>query len=533
MGFVFCFFCFPSIAMACTSILVTKGASKTGATMISYSCDSEFHPHLRLKPAADHLPGTTVKVGNKYGKKGEIPQAAHTYRTVGLMNQHQLAIGETTFGGRKELLNKEGLLHYSQLIRLVSQRAKTARQAIDVLVDLVEKYGYGSTGESFSIADKNEIWIMEMVGPGPAGKGALWVAIRLPDGSVAAHANMSRIHYFPLNDPENARYAKNVISFAVQRGYYDPGRDGRFSFSKAYNPPSHEQVKYSDRRVWSIFRRIAPSLALSPDRSSHKKGLEPYPLYIKPDKKLDVRDVIALHRDHYEGTPFDMTRDQVAGPFGSPDRYRPMKFHVDGKTYSWERPIATQQTAFVYVSESRAHVSDVVGGVNWYGLDNPYTNFFVPLYTSISRLPESYEIGELKRFSRDSAWWALNLVANYTNLRYRYMIKDVQKVQQEIEDLAFDLQPAIEKVAMALARTQPSLVSKFLTKYCVENAEMNVRRWWKLSEHLITKYNDGYIQNAKGRPEEVGYPQPWLKKETDKNGDRMRLEKASDDQGER
>jgi dipeptidase len=517
---------------ACTSVLVTKGASEDGSTMISYSCDGEFHPHIRMIPAADHKPGSMVEVRDWRGLKGKIPQVPHTYKVLGLMNEHQLAIGETTFEGRLELRNPDGMFHYYALMLFALQRARTAREAVTVMTDLVEKYGYASEGESISIADKEEVWLLEIVGTGKGGKGAVWVAVRIPDGMVCAHANMSRIREFPLDDPENVRYSKNVISFAKEKGYYNP-KDGKpFSFSHAYNPPTQEQVRYSARRVWSIFRRTAPSLHLSPDYSSYKKNAKPYPLYIKPDRKLSVRDVIALHRDHYEGTEFDMTKDVTAGPFGAPDRWRPMKWEVEGKTYAWERPISTQQAGFVHVTQSRSHIPDQIGGVYWYGLDNPYTNFFVPFYTSITKFPESYTRGTLRQFSRDSAWWAFNFVANYANLRWSYMIKDIQKVQKEIEDMTFQLQPVIETAALELLKKNPQLVKTYLTNHCVVNAEANIKKWWQLADFLVTKYNDGYIKNEKGRPQEIGYPGKWLKKEVKANPKKKLLKQERKGKGE-
>ncbi len=525
-------FTFSEYLNSCTSVLVSKGASKNGAPMISYSCDGEFHPIPRIIPAADHKPGEMEIIRSWTGIKGKIPQVPHTYKVVGLMNEFQLAIGETTFDGRKELINKEGLFHYYPLMMLTLRRAKTAREAIKIMADLVDKYGYASSGESISIADKEEAWLFEIVGPGAGGKGAIWVAVRIPDGYVSATANMSRIREFPLNDPDKAVYSKNVISYAVKKGYYNPESKKPFSFSAAYNPPTEEQVRYSARRIWSIFRRIAPSMNLSPDYSSYKKKDKPYSLYIKPDKKLIVRDVIALHRDHYEGTEFDMTKDITSGPFGAPDRWRPMKWEVNGEKYAWERPISTQQAGFVFVSESRAYISDKIGGVYWYGLDNPYTNFFIPLYTSITKLPKSFKTGKLSKYTRDSAWWAFNFVANYANLRWSYMIKDIQKVQKEIEDLEFSLQPEIENMAKNLLKKNPELTSKFLTKYCSDNAESNFRKWLDLGDLLITKYNDGYIQNEKHRAKEIGYPEKWLKKEIKKNKKRMKVKEERGDDRE-
>lgn len=502
---------------ACTSVLVTKGASVDGSTMISYSCDGEFHPRPRILPAADYKSGEMVEIKSWVNVKGKIPQVAHTYKVVGLVNEHQLALGETTSGGRSELVNEEGMFDYYSLMLFALQRAKTAREAIDVMTSLVEEYGYASEGESISIADKEEVWLFEIFGLGKGNKGAVWVAVRIPDGKICTTANMARIGEFPLNDPDNCRYSKNVISFAIEKGYYNPKSKIPFNFTHAYNPPTEEQTRYSLRRVWSIFRRVAPSLNLSPDYSSSKKNAKPYDLYITPDHKLSVRDVIALHRDHYEGTEFDMTKDVTAGPFGAPDRWRPMTWQVEGKKYGWERPIATQQAGFVFISQSRADVPDEIGGINWFGFDNPYTNVFVPFYTSITEFPPCFTTGTLQQFTRDSAWWAFNFVANYANLRWNYMIKDIQKVQKEAEDLEFNLQPAIEATAKTLLKSNPQLVGTYLTNYCTTNAETVIKKWWRLADFLVTHYNDGYIQNEKGRPEEVGYPEFWLKNEVKVN----------------
>ncbi|MBN2346799.1 MAG: C69 family dipeptidase [Candidatus Aminicenantes bacterium] len=517
---------------SCTSILVSKGASKNAGCIITYSCDGEFHPRLRIIPAEDYPADAVVEIRGRQGLKGTIPQVAHTYKVLGLMNEFQLAIGETTFDGRLELVNPDGLLHYFQLMTLALQRAKTAREAIRVMADLVDRHGYFSSGESFSIADKEEAWIMEMIGTGKGGKGAVWVALRLPDGFISAHANMARIGEFPLDDPENCLYAPNVVSFAVERGFYDPKAGKPFSFTLAYCPPSEEQVKYSARRVWSIFRRAAPGLGLSPDFSSSVRGAKPYPLWIRPERPLGVRDVIALHRDHYEGTPFDMSRDLSAGPFAMPDRWRPIKWKVGGRAYSWERPISTQQVGFMFASESRTDLPDGVGGVFWYGMDNPYTNFFIPLYTSISDLPAAYASGSMEAFSRDSAWWTFNFVANFANLRYSDMIQDIQTVQREIEDLEFALQPAVEGAARQLLAGDPALAAAYLTRYCVSNGQMNQERWWKLAETLIAKYNDGYVRDENGRPREVGYPEEWLRQELKENPKKFRIRSERKGEGE-
>ncbi len=503
---------FLPVARPCTSILVTRGASKDGSVIITYSCDGEFHPHLRYSPAMDHEPGSFYEIKEWSGKVlGKIPQPPHTYAVVGLMNEHQVAIGETTFDGRMELQNPKGLLHYWTLMRLSLQRAKTAREALQVITDLVDEYGYRSTGESISIADKEEAWLLEIIGPGPGGKGALWVAVKIPDGTICCTANRARIGSFPLNDPENCLYAEGVISFAVERGYFDPNAGRPFSFCDAYCPATPQRLRYTEARVWSIFRRAAPSLNLSADFHRGKRGADRYPLWIKPDRKLDVKDVFGLMRDHYEGTPFDMTQGVDAGPFGTPNRWRPMTFSIDEKEYSWERPVSTQQAGFSHVTQSRAWLPDPIGGVYWYGVDDPYTTCYIPLYCGIDALPESYTTGSLNRFSWDSAWWVFNFVANFANVKYRYMVKDIRKVQAELEGHFFALQPAVEKTALALAETDPALMTRYLTDYCVTHGEMVKERWRALGEYLITRYNDGYVQDENGRPQEVGYPESWLR----------------------
>ena len=511
-----------TLASACTNILVTKGASKDGSVMITYSCDGEFVPHPQIIPAADHQPGDSLefRIGNKIVK---IPQPLHTYKVVGLMNEHQLVIGETTFSGRQELINPQGLFHYWTLMRLALQRAKTAREAIKVITDLVQKYGYRSSGESISIADPNEAWILEIIGPGPGGHGAEWVALKIPDGYISCHANKARISTFPLNDPENCLYSKNVISFAIQKGYYDPKSGRPFRFNDAYCPDTPRNRRYSDMRVWSIFRRAAPSRHFSADYARGDLKAKPYPLWIKPDHKLSVADVFSLMRDHYEATPFDMTKGIDAGPYGSPNRWRPISWKVDSVEYAWERPISTQQTGFSYVSQSRSWLPDGIGGLLWYGLDDTYTSCYMPVYCSIDRFAAPLETGTLKQFSWDSAWWIFNLVANYANLKYHYMVKDIQKVQKELESEFLTLQPSIEKTAMLLAKQNPGLMESYLTDYSVAQQNKVFNRWKELAGYLITKYNDGYVQEKPGRPSEKGYPQSWLRRVVNEKGEQYRL----------
>jgi len=440
-----------------------------------------------------------------------------------LINQHQLVIGETTFGGREELRNPDGLFHYWDLMELALQRAKTAREAIKVMTDLVADYGYRSSGESFSIADTKETWILEMIGPDSGGVGAEWVALRVPDGYISCHANKARIGEFPLDDPENCLYSDNVISFAVEKGYYDPASGEPFRFCDAYCPATPENQRYAGARVWSIFSRAAPSKNLSPAYHRAAEGAKPYPLWIKPDKKLSVVDVFALMRDHYEGTDYDMTRGIDAGPYGCPNRWRPMTWMIDSIEYAWERPISTQQTAFSFVSQSRSWLPDAVGGVYWYGVDDTYTTCYVPLYCGIDAIPRSFTVGSLRKFSWESAWWVFNFVANFASLKYSYMLPEILAVQSNIEGTFLKLQPEVEKTAVALSESDPELMTRYLTDYSVSQGEMIVIKWRELGEYLMTKYNDGYVKDEEGRPQEKGYPETWLREVLKSRSNQFRL----------
>jgi dipeptidase len=492
--------------------------------MITYTCDGEFHPHLEYTPAADYEPGDSLEIVKWGGEVlGKIAQVEHTYAVVGMMNEHQLAIGETTFDGRTELRNPDGLLHYWDLMELALLRAKTARQAVDVITGLVAQYGYRSTGESISIADPNEAWILEIIGPGPAGEGAEWVAVRVPDGHISAHANKARIGEFPLDDPDNCVYSDNVISFAVEKGYYDPDSGEPFKFCDVYCPPTPFNLKVCEARVWRLFRRAAPSQEFSSDYHRAVPGAEPYPLWIKPDKKLSVQDVFDLMRDHYEGTEFDMTRGVDAGPYGSPYRWRPLKWAMDSVEYCWERAISTQQTGFSIVSQSRSSLPDPVGGVLWWGVDDTYMTCYVPLYCGIDAVPESFAVGKLSEFSWESAWWVFNFVSNYANLAYSHMMPEIQAVQSELEGGCLAEQKVIDETAVKLYKSDREQMVRYLTNYSVATGERVVNRWRQLGEHLITKYNDGYKKNDEGRPKDKGYPERWYRRVLDENGDELRL----------
>jgi dipeptidase len=504
-------------ARACTSILVTRGASADGSVMITYACDlAGLYNELPLIPAADHKPGEMIDIAPRGPQDkrppGKIPQVPHTYKVLGYMNEHQLAIAETTFGGRTELQNPLGLMDCEPLMIYALQRARTAREAIKVMTELAEKYGYGDVGESFSIGDTQEAWILEMVGAGPGGKAAVWAAVRVPDGQVSCTANSSRIGEIARNDPANCLHSENVQSFAESRGWYDAKSGQPFRFCNAYFPPTPLSRRICDTRIWSILRRVAPSQHLSPDYHRSKPGAVPYPLWLPPDAKLTVADVIALTRDHYEGTEFDMTRGLDAGPYGLPGRWRPLLWKVDGVDYAWERPISTQQTGFNFLSQSRSWLPDPIGGVYWYGVDDSYTTCFVPFYCCVDSLPKCFTTGSNRKFSLDSAWWVFNIVSNYAYLKWSAMVPEIQACQKDLESNFLALQPAVEKTALELHKTSPNLMTRYLTDYSTMHAEQTVARWRQLAEHLIVKYNDGYVRDVNGQYPEVGYPEAWLRR---------------------
>jgi dipeptidase len=501
-------------AQACTSIIVTRSASRDGSIMVTYSADAPFMPRLLRVPGGAHAPGSMVDVRGWEDDedRGQVPQVAQTYTVVGLMNEHQLSLGETTTGGRKELHDPKGRLDYDALMVLVLQRAKTAREAIALVDSLCREYGFGSTGETFSIADKNEAWIMELIGKGPGAKGIVWVAAKVPDGCITAHANMSRITTFPLDDPDNWLYAPDVVTFAIEKGYYKTDSGKPFSYRDAYHPNQSASVRRACQgRVWSVYRRSAPSLNLSDAYFRGADDAEDYPLFIKPDQPLALHDVMGLMRDHYEGTPYDMTKGPDAGPFCSPLRVRDLAFKVDGEDYMWERPISTQQAGFVIVNQGRKDLPDAVGGVTWFTPDEASTSCFTPLYCAIDALPTSYTTGTYKKFSWDSAWWVTNRVSNLTYDRWSRVYPDVQKAQADQEAALLKMQPIIEETAAKLAAADPSLARSFLTNYSISTAEAVFRRWQDLAQSILTQNVDGYTKDDKGRPKAAGYSDEWLR----------------------
>ncbi|MDR3682790.1 MAG: C69 family dipeptidase, partial [Geothrix sp.] len=455
---------------------------------------------------------------------GRIKEAPVTYNRVGNMNEFQVVIGETTYGGRKELQEPAGIVDYGSLMYTALERAKTAREAIQIMGDLVTEYGYASEGESISVGDPNEAWIFDIIGKGKGKKGAVWVAVKLPDGTISAHANHSRISQFPLNDPKNCVYSKDVISFARANGWYK-GEDKDFSFNETYAPADFGALRFCEGRVWSVFNRAAPSLKIPIDYAKGTPGAKPMPLFITPDHKLGVHDVMELMRDHFEGTDLDMTKDVGAGPYHAPYRWRPMEWKVDGKDYLHERAISTQQTGWSYVSQSRGNMPNAIGGVLWFGVDDTYSTVYVPQYCANLAVPHSFAegTGTWNEFSWDSAFWTFNFVANYAYSRYDDMIVDIQKVQRELEGNFLSQQAGVEEHALALYKQSPLMAREYLTKYSCEQGDKVTARWKKLGEFLIWKYLDGNVRDSKGNVTHPAYGDDWYRRIVKEKGESIRI----------
>ncbi len=524
---------------ACTNVLVTKGASTDGSNMISYAADSHMlFGELYYTPAgvwnADDLRKIYEWDTGKY--LGTIPQIARTYQTVGNMNEHQLIIAETTYGGRPELEDPKGIMDYGSLIYVALERAKTAREAIDIIVDLANTYGYYSSGESFSLADTEEVWVMDLIGKGPDNKGIVWVARRVPDGYICAHANQARISTFPLNDPENCIYAPDVITFAREKGYFN-GEDKDFSFCDAYAPLDFSGMRGCEARAWSAFNILCDGKFTFLDENGNEVTKDAYdyidyamgwdktkrfPLFVKPARKISVKDVADVMRDHYEDTPMDMTQDIGAGGNALPYRWRPMGFEYEGKKYVNERAIATQQTGFWFVGQSRGWLPDEIGGVNWFGCDDAATSYLTPIYTSTYEVPECFRVGngDMITYSPTSAFWMTNRVANACYRAYNIMFPTVdaaidaweaemaEAVLKADEEALQLYKAAQEKPRKKIKRndrcrktTDPySSVREYLTAFSVDNAQRIFDKWVTLEELLLVKFIDGNVkaQNEDG-----------------------------------
>ena len=528
-------------ASPCTNFLVTRGASVNGATMITYAADAHFlYGELYYQPAEDHPEGSMRDIyewdTGKY--LGRIRQVAHTYSVVGLMNEHQVVIGETTYGGRPELVDTTATIDYGSLMFIAMERSKSAREAIRVIGDLVKEYGYYSSGETFSIADKNEVWIMDIIGKGPGNTGAVWVARRIPDGYVSAHANQARIRTFPQDDPENCLYAEDVVSFAREKGYYK-GSDKDFSFSDTYAPVNFEGARFCEARVWAFFNKITGGMDKYLDYAEGKNLENRMPLWVKPTKKISAADLMHDMRDHFEGTPLDMTRDIGAGPFRLPYRWRPLTWEVDSVTYCNERAVATQQTGYSFVAECRNWLPDWIGGIFWFGVDDAATSCYSPMYCGINRIPEPFREGngDMITWSDNSAFWAFNFVSNFCYLRYDLMTPDVKKVQAELESKYLGDKEAVDRAALELYGKDPERARQFLTDYSVSVGEQTFRRWKDLGHYLLVKYMDGNVKkevdgkliyNRYGRhippePDHPGYPEWWYRKIAEQEGQKLKV----------
>lgn len=536
-------------SLACTNFLISKGASIDGSTMITYAADSHtLYGELYYRPAADYPAGALRDIYEWDTGKflGRIPQLAHTFSVVGNMNEFQVAIGETTFGGREELGKQSGaIMDYGSLIYVALQRAKTAREAIEVMTDLVEKYGYASSGESFSVSDPNEVWILEMIGKGEGEKGAVWVAQRIPDGYISGHANQARITTFPMNDQANCMFAKDVISFAREKGWFD-GKNTEFSFSDVYAPVDFSGARFSDARVFAGFNKVYSGMKQYEEYvlgnvkhgGENKFPTNRMPLWVKPDKKLSVQDVMGMMRDHYEGTALDMTKDVGAGPFKLPYRWRPLTFKVDSANYVNERAISTQQTGFSFVAQSRSWLPSPIGGILWFGVDDTYSTCYAPMYCGITEIPECFKVGngDMLTYSETSAFWVFNLVSNFAYLRYDAMIPDVVKVQKSLEDKFVAYTPSVDMAAQSLWNSgKKAEALQFLTDYSVNQANGMTKEWKKLSQYLIVKFIDGNIKKEKDgafertetgmppSPDQPGYPEWWKKVIVDGTGDHLKM----------
>ncbi|MFA5848473.1 MAG: C69 family dipeptidase [Bacteroidales bacterium] len=543
----------PKTGSTCTNLLITKGASKDGSVMVTYSADShQLYGELYFTKGANFAPGTMMKIyewdSGKY--LGDIPQALKTYNTVGNMNENQVIITETTFGGLEQLVDSTARMDYGSLIYVTLQRARTAREAIKIMTDFVKEHGYYSAGESFSVADKNEAWILEMTGKGVkmingknVNKGALWVAVRIPDGYISAHANHARITQFPLNDPENCLYAADVISYAKENGLYN-GSDKDFSFSDVYAPLDFGSMRGCEARVWAAFNILGGGMIGDKPYTDYLDYAMGYnaknrlPLYIKPKDKVTVKMVADVMRDHYDGTALDMTKDVGAGGHALPYRWRPMTFKVDDKSYTNERAIATQQTGFWLLGQARNWLPDEIGGIFWFGVDDAATSALTPIYSSSVRVPECFRVGngDMLTYSPTSAFWIFNRVTNFAYLRYDILAPEIRKVGDDHENKAIERTAAIDAAAMMLYKDSPAKAREFLTDYSVNTAQELFDKWVNLDRFLLVKYIDGNIKNQDTNgcflnngfsksipafPKQPGYSEEWKRAVKENAGEKL------------
>ena len=529
-----------SEAEACSNFIVGKKASVDGSVMCSYSADDYgMFQYLCHYPAAKHAKGEMRKIydwdTNKY--HGEIPEAAQTYSVIGNINEWQVTIGETTYGGREEMVDSTGIMDYGSLIYVALQRSKTAREAIKVMTTLANTYGYNSEGETFTICDPNEAWIMEMMGKGAGSKGAVWVALRIPDDAVCAHANQSRIGKFNMKDKKNVMYAKDVVSFARSKGWFQ-GKDADFSWKMAYAKPDFSGRRFCDARAWSMlnhFYDMTPYLDWALGKNPDAQDM---PLWVVPNKKVSVQDVENVMRDHYEGTPLSVAdgSDIGGGIWEMPYRPTPLMYKVDGKQYFNERPVSTQQSGFVFVSQMRSWLPREIGGVFWFANDDANMAAFTPVYCSMTERPECYNTpgADALHFSKKNAYWVCNMTSNMVYPRYSLMFPTLKEVRDSLDNSYFAAQAGVEKKAQELYAQNPQAAVKYLNDYSVEKAQQMLARWNQLFEFMVVKYNDMIIKPTDkngtfektqyglgARPVRPGYPEKYAKELVKQSGDKF------------
>ena len=529
-----------SEAEACTNFIVGKKASVDGSVMCSYSADDYgMFQNLCHFPAGKHAKGEMRKIydwdTNKY--HGEIPEAAETYNVIGNINEWQVTIGETTYGGREEMADSTGIMDYGSLIYVALQRSKTAREAIKVMTTLANTYGYNSEGETFTICDPNEAWIMEMMGKGAGSKGAVWVALRIPDDAICAHANQSRIGKFNMKDKKNVMYAKDVVSFARSKGWFQ-GKDADFSWKMAYAKPDFSGRRFCDARAWAMlnhFYDMSPYLDWALGKNPDAQDM---PLWVVPNKKVSVQDVENVMRDHYEGTPLSVAdgSDIGGGIWEMPYRPTPLMYKVDGKQYFNERPVSTQQSGFVFVSQMRSWLPREIGGVFWFANDDANMAAFTPVYCSMTERPECYNTPgvDALHFSKKNAYWVCNMTSNMVYPRYSLMFPTLKEVRDSLTNSYFAAQAGVEKKAQELYAQNPQAAVKYLNDYSVEKAQQMLARWNQLFEFLVVKYNDMIIKPTDkngtfektpyglgARPVRPGYPEKFAKQLVKQSGDKF------------
>ena len=529
-----------SEAEACSNFIVGKKASVDGSVMCSYSADDYgMFQYLCHYPAAKHAKGEMRKIfdwdSNKY--YGEIPEAAETYNVIGNINEWQVTIGETTYGGREEMVDSTGIMDYGSLIYVALQRSKTAREAIKVMTTLANTYGYNSGGETFTICDPNEAWIMEMMGKGAGSKGAVWVALRIPDDAICAHANQSRIGKFNMKDKKNVMYAKDVVSFARSKGWFQ-GKDADFSWKMAYAKPDFSGRRFCDARAWAMlnhFYDMSPYLDWALGKNPDAQDM---PLWVVPNKKVSVQDVENVMRDHYEGTPLSVAdgSDIGGGIWEMPYRPTPLMYKVDGKQYFNERPVSTQQSGFVFVSQMRSWLPREIGGVFWFANDDANMAAFTPVYCSMTERPECYNTpgADALHFSKKNAYWVCNMTSNMVYPRYSLMFPTLKEVRDSLDNSYFAAQAGVEKKAQELYAQNPQAAVKYLNDYSVEKAQQMLGRWNQLFEFMVVKYNDMIIKPTDkngtfkktpyglgARPARPGYPEKFAKQLVKQSGDKF------------